>query len=44
MQLFPLKDVPHRILQTFDEDASGRGILPLTNHGGPVMASPGDLK
>jgi hypothetical protein len=43
-QIILPEDVPHRILQTFDKDASGRAILPLTNHGGPVMASPGDHK
>jgi hypothetical protein len=33
-------DVPHRIHPTFEE-AADRAIVPLSNHGGPVMAAPG---
>jgi hypothetical protein len=32
--------VPHRIHPTFEE-AADRAIVPLSNHGGPVMAAPG---
>jgi hypothetical protein len=34
-------DAPHKILAPYKE-GSARGILPLYNHGGPVMATPGE--